>query len=488
MVPKTLTVQQRMGSHHERSGELLFHSGFLGSPLQRELSEMSSLFCGIVGEGSATSLLQRNDEATQGQLGAALEAIERLREGTDAKYNNMVKSFQDRVEKLRRNAELVQVLWEAKSKDEARELDRELLSLCSCYGAVVKEEFVEYSRIGRTRVKDIESRIQNARSRFKLCRFGEVISAETEGAIRLKHLLPGDSQFARCKRAAVENSRVDKSSNLTAEVVDVFKIENKPLLDSFEQECSKSENGRVKGLFCPIPEEQIEKAAVCGMGSKKALPASIHSAFVLCPSSKSETGKSLLRGTVDTLSLTTPFSRFSMAVNDDGKLGRIKALALCRVLVSRLYTAKDSTVPNSEGSADEFTEGLAADYDVVFRPATEEYLVLQPKFVLPEFIIRYQVSRSDNGTHKVESSSKRDVDVSPANFKDCMRAVRRKKRKKCILLPVYGFTATCGKRVSTERTESASSGMGTPPFRDELDPGASNKSLRLTVLVNMCNN
>jgi len=50
-------------------------------------------------------------------------------------------------------------------------------------------------------------------------------------------------------------------------VLDVYKIENRVLLDAFQQSAAASEPGKVKGLFCGVPLESLERVVVYGMSA-----------------------------------------------------------------------------------------------------------------------------------------------------------------------------------------------------------------------------
>ena len=99
---------------------------------------------------------------------------------------------------------------------------------------------------------------------------------ETRGAARLRRLTPRDAQYARCRRAAAENARrgffASGGPFAGLDVVDVFKIENRCLLDAFQREVERRKTPRsdekkkaVKGLFCDVPAASVERLVLYGL-------------------------------------------------------------------------------------------------------------------------------------------------------------------------------------------------------------------------------
>lgn len=50
-------------------------------------------------------------------------------------------------------------------------------------------------------------------------------------------------------------------------VLDVYKVENKPLLDRFQKCAALMEPGKVKGLFTSVPAKSVERTVVLGFGN-----------------------------------------------------------------------------------------------------------------------------------------------------------------------------------------------------------------------------
>ena len=111
----------------------------------------------------------------------------------------------------------------------------------------------------------------------RLCLLSLHIQHETRGSVVVKKLAATHPQYLRCQRAACENVKKDFFSNMAGdgdvssskydgvEVEAVWKIENRILLDTFQSSASQSDPGKVKGLFCGVPNDCLETLIVYGM-------------------------------------------------------------------------------------------------------------------------------------------------------------------------------------------------------------------------------
>lgn len=82
----------------------------------------------------------------------------------------------------------------------------------------------------------------------------------------MRRLLVTDPQRRRCAKAAAENVR--RGLTTAVEVLEVFKIENRLLLDVFQQHTVALPPGiaaKIKGLFCSVPAASIEHCVAFGM-------------------------------------------------------------------------------------------------------------------------------------------------------------------------------------------------------------------------------
>lgn len=75
-----------------------------------------------------------------------------------------------------------------------------------------------------------------------------------------------DPQRLRCIKAATENVKKSFASR-RLEVLDVYKIENRALLECFQRFTSAmpASDVKIKGLFCSVPVDSIESCVVWGM-------------------------------------------------------------------------------------------------------------------------------------------------------------------------------------------------------------------------------
>ncbi len=67
-------------------------------------------------------------------------------------------------------------------------------------------------------------------------------------------------------------------------------------------------------------------------------------------------------------------------------------IALCRVLISKMHTTKEPL--SDELVAEAFTMG----FDTVYSKSTDEYVLLRPQYVLPEFVMQVQMCNTPTGS------------------------------------------------------------------------------------------
>ncbi|GMF11847.1 unnamed protein product [Phytophthora lilii] len=106
-----------------------------------------------------------------------------------------------------------------------------------------------------------------------LYQFKCVLESETSGQVRMWRLPPSDAQRVRCVKAATENIKKNYLSASTQhlEVLEVYKIDNRVLLNSFQRFTSSLAQStpdiKIKGLFCSVPPESVERCVVYGMNN-----------------------------------------------------------------------------------------------------------------------------------------------------------------------------------------------------------------------------
>eukprot|EP00903_Cladosiphon_okamuranus_P006014 g5934.t1 len=97
----------------------------------------------------------------------------------------------------------------------------------------------------------------------------------TRGSVVLRRLPPTHPQHARCLRAATENVKPgffsSESPYGAVQVLDIYKIENRVLLERFQRAAETVGPCKVKGLFCRVPDESLEHVVLYGMGGAGVL-------------------------------------------------------------------------------------------------------------------------------------------------------------------------------------------------------------------------
>jgi len=167
-------------------------------------------------------------------------------------------------------------------------LQKRLALLCILFSKVVEEESKVCS--GRIAWEDkISCRLEEAmKLEQRLALFSLHIQHETRGSIILRPLGSNHPQHLRCLRAATENVKKDffkrKGCRFKGvKVKNVYKIENRLLLDDFQSSAKNgsaggegggggggggAEAGKVKGLFCGVPIDCLENVVVYGVRGK----------------------------------------------------------------------------------------------------------------------------------------------------------------------------------------------------------------------------
>lgn len=210
-----------------------------------------------------------------------------------------------------------------------------------------------------------EERRQQADAR-DLDLFALHLERDSSGAVTLTRLPPDNPQQQRCHRATTENVKrgyFDGSPFIGISVLDVYKVENTPLLKDFQAAAAEATAvglGKVKGLFCSVPRDCVERLVVHGLREGPAVELKDAPSLPGLPSVASLAGDRAAMA--PPLPLPLPLSRYATLEADRPHLSTCKRfLALCRVIV---------------------TEGA---YD----PRVEEYRISTASHALPEFIIAY---------------------------------------------------------------------------------------------------
>ena len=330
-----------------------------------------------------------------------------------------------------------------------RGLDRELVALVLRHYATLEKEWLIHAQRTREDLAECDRLKRQLKNSLHLSMFSLHLESETSGQVLLRRLQSGHPQSVRCRRAAAENIKPmffsgKDSAYSGIRVLDVYKIENRVLLERFQQSASKMEPGKVKGLFCSVPSTSVERIVAMGMGDDgDAVQQAIFKRtwFAYRSGGGGFAEKRIVQS--DAVPLPLTFSRYSTLEVDkpalSGRRGRraprtvgggggggggddnleskggsssapagaassgdaadgggagggqddsIRYLVLCRVVVGKVFvTSKDYRGFPAVGS------NLA--FDSMFNPAQEEYLIIHPQNVLPEFLVQYKYIRKD---------------------------------------------------------------------------------------------
>jgi hypothetical protein len=216
-------------------------------------------------------------------------------------------------------------------------------------------------------------------------------------------------------------------------VLDVYKIENRVLLDSFQQTAATSEPGKVKGLFCSVPLECLERVVVYGLSAGAVEGTPLEHVFQEswvnveagmpsqgpAPSEENDddpaSGGHAQRCVDQASSIPFPrsFSRHSTLEEDrelcnaaatvDGTDSEIRFLALCRVMIGQIFVTSKVYQGFPDVNAD-------AQFDSMYSSVQEEYRLLNPAYVLPEFLVQYRFA----GRRTLTSNGPDAPDAAPA--------------------------------------------------------------------------
>ena len=370
------------------------------------------------------------------------------------------------------------------------EFDDQASKFSLWYFATLERERVIYKRRLGEEVTSCDSLQQHLKASLRLNIFAIHLESETDRQVLLKRLPSSHPQYIRCRRAASENLKpgfFDGAASYNGiNVLDVYKVENKPLLEKFQKCAAMLEPGKVKGLFTSVPAKAVERTVVLGFGALDHDIAyqkpkivddeedlDVHGeamsgksandkAMAKLKAKKSEVfrrawyafhdkGDGYAEKIVDQASIATfprTFSRYSTVEVDrfhvheahriksnpglaqgskesalaeeqwnkttDGGgpvTDEIRYLILCRVVIGKVFvTSKEYRGFPSVGKNPAF--------DSMYNPLQEEYLVLRPVQVLPEFVIQYTYnSDSSKVVSNAASSPILPVDLSTAGIK-----------------------------------------------------------------------
>lgn len=303
------------------------------------------------------------------------------------------------------------------------------------------------------------------------------IQHETRGSVVVKRLQSSHPQFLRCERAATENVKKDFFSSSDCKycgvvVENVFKIENRILLDAFQGAAAGSDPGKVKGLFCGVPSDAVEKLIVYGVGSSSGRKGAFQESWYDYKSGGggATTDAGAAKRAVDnssTIPFPRCFSRHSTLEEDrefvkkgqegaiPGTDSSIRFLALCRVMIGKINVIGK----NSKG----FPHVTDGSYDSMYSPMQEEYKLLNEEYILPEFLVQYRFKGRAQGKDRGDEAPMNgdggvggtddifNIDLSTSVIDGC-KFDRKKEKRNCKHIDAFLVTRSIATRSGVRPT------------------------------------
>ena len=295
---------------------------------------------------------------------------------------------------------------------------------------------------------------KQARVRRDVMMFSHYLKYETRENIHILGLESESSQFKRCRKAVNDSLSplLKRLGYVDAKVLAVLKVEHALISTQLQKSAASIDEGKVKGLFCVIPEGALQSFLAFGL---HAQPSSVELPALLSRQ-KAEKGLEMLEEKVDNglpnlfqtswiwvdaddeeeeaeditggrgthfaqnqarkglssmigacqpqsknvtdydETKTCSYLKFSRSSTPSGleflspeHLEEGFFLALCRVLISKCRTI------NGALTDWEAKDAAAFGYDCVYSTSTEEYVILKPEFALPEFVMQVQMMPSE---------------------------------------------------------------------------------------------
>eukprot|EP00753_Platysulcus_tardus_P013892 PLAT3890.2.p1 GENE.PLAT3890.2~~PLAT3890.2.p1 ORF type:complete len:470 (+),score=116.07 PLAT3890.2:514-1923(+) len=265
----------------------------------------------------------------------------------------------------------------------------------SLFGTVEKEMRLHVARLQEEQ-RRCDRMMERVQEMVRLNSFAVHIEHESGGAVRLTRLPSSHTQFVRCRHAVVENMKPAFFSGTPFKgisVLEIYKVDNKPLLRSFQRLAGGSPATAVKGLFCAIPADCLERALTRGCADTLAME-SVFQKHWYASDDSNQAGRRV--EACQTLKAPRTFSRFStleqlrplLSATEAGGISpaseQVLYIALCRVYIGRLFTTSREYRGFPTMEAD-------SPFDSLYNPLQEEYLVLRGAHVLPEFLMQYKL-------------------------------------------------------------------------------------------------
>jgi len=296
--------------------------------------------------------------------------------------------------------------------------DSRVMEILLSYFSLVKSELLENQVSIEWENKAFQSHKEQALLVQNLKCFAHYVFYETRRKVVLE-VLPKDSpQYQQCRQAAKDNVSMITLKAVGYDginILRVIKLRHDLLTSQLQAQIVACPQVKVKGLFCIVPRNCIY--AFLALGIHGQLPHNIltdqnclslselmkSSWFSFPPSESSFTildknsvlieegkGKRLVEDQVGFAAVR--FSKCSTPANlrdlDETELEQGIHIALCRVVLSRVHNVSGAIAASDL----EFAKSLGCDG--VHSTTLDEFVILDPRNVLPEFIILVQLTKS----------------------------------------------------------------------------------------------
>jgi hypothetical protein len=327
--------------------------------------------------------------------------------------------------------------------DEGDKMDASLMQWVLQYFAVLREELVD----SRMRLKGDDEQYTALSRQSKMHRdllsFAYRLNIETKGAVSLSAVEQNTSQYTRCRKAVMDSLGNAFASKFPGykdiNVVNVYKLEHAWLSASMQDAASAVDSAKVKGLFCNVAKKDVFSVAAYGLhcqridglsaqsdpravfsgegdvgtDARRRRPLfsspwfSVESKYCKPRSAHNSPGAKVDYGQAERLADSSCFNepRFSRSSAPAGlmnlrpeELSQGTYLALCRVLISRLRLVDEDI------SRENIHESVELGYDAMYSTTLEEYVLLRPAHVLPEFIMHVHLVKGQETGQEAQSS------------------------------------------------------------------------------------
>ncbi|KAF0690478.1 Aste57867_18134 [Aphanomyces stellatus] len=220
--------------------------------------------------------------------------------------------------------------------------------------------------------------------------FAVYLESETAGQVKLLPLnMHHHPQGIRCRRAAIDNTKTDAPR---MKVVQVFKLEHSPLLERFQTLVGTLPGVKVKGLFCEIPPDAVERCIAFGMLPEDDATGIFKASWYSSPNERKYAQH--VAHAAAPLEFPKRFSRYSSLRGPPASY-----IALCRVAMQHIAVVPSAS-PNHPFRFTDHADTVYIESEV--RPTRpnhhalmdvgrqEEYIVRYPHYVVPEFLIQME--------------------------------------------------------------------------------------------------